>query len=58
VFGWILLRVSGGAEQLDLHHFQVTFAPLLFGVGIAVILALFLKETGPAVRPALNTGEG
>ena len=57
VFGWILLRVSGGAEQLDLHHFQVTFAPLLFGVGIAVILALFLKETGPAVRPALNTGE-
>jgi len=57
VFGWILLRVSGGAEHLDLHHFQVTFAPLLFGVGIAVILALFLKETGPAVRPALNTGE-
>ncbi|HKO63258.1 MAG TPA: MFS transporter [Pyrinomonadaceae bacterium] len=57
VFGWILLRVSGGAEILNLHHYQVTFAPLLFGVVIAVILALFLKETGPAVRPALNTGE-
>lgn len=50
VFGWILLRVSGGAEELDLHHYQVTFAPLLYGVGIAVILALLLKETGPAVR--------
>ena len=54
VFGWILLRVSGGAENLNLHHYQVTFAPLLFGVGIAVILAFLLKETGPAVRPALN----
>jgi MFS family permease len=29
VFGWILLRVSRGAERLDLHHYQVTFAPLL-----------------------------
>jgi MFS family permease len=50
VFGWILLRVSGGAERLDLHHYQVTFAPLLYGVGIAIVLTLLLKETGPAVR--------
>jgi MFS family permease len=50
VFGWILLRVSGGAEHLVLHHYQVTFAPLLVGVGIAIVLTLLLKETGPAVR--------
>ncbi|MFZ0060899.1 MAG: MFS transporter [Pyrinomonadaceae bacterium] len=50
VFGWILLRVSGGAERLALHHYQLTFAPLLYGVGIAIVLTLFLKETGPAVR--------
>jgi MFS family permease len=51
VFGWILLRVSGGAERLVLHHYQETFTPLLYGVGIAMVLTLLLKETGPAVRP-------
>ena len=50
VFGAILLRVSGGAERLVLHHYQQTFAPLLYGVGIATVLTLLLKETGPAVR--------
>jgi MFS family permease len=50
VFGAILLRVSGGAERLVLHHYQLTFAPLLYGVGIATVLTLLLKETGPAGR--------
>jgi hypothetical protein len=53
VFGWILGSVSGGAARMELHHYQSTFVPLLGGVGIAIILALVLKETGPAVRPAL-----
>jgi MFS family permease len=57
VFGWILLRVSRGAEYLDLHHYQVTFAPLLIGVGIAIVLALLLRETGPAARTAPITEE-
>jgi MFS family permease len=50
VFGWILQGVSGGSEQLDLPHFQTTFSPLLLGVGLAILLTLLLKETGPAVQ--------
>ena len=50
VFGWVLQTVSGGASRLDVGHFQTTFTPLLYGVAIAVVLTLLLKETGPAVR--------
>jgi len=50
VFGWILQRVSGGAAQMELEHYQTAFVPLLYGVAIAIVLAFVLKETGPAVR--------
>jgi MFS family permease len=50
VFGWILSRVSGGATEMKLSDFQTTFTPLLFGVAIAILLVLLLKETGRAVR--------
>ncbi|HEX7772015.1 MAG TPA: MFS transporter, partial [Pyrinomonadaceae bacterium] len=50
VFGWILHGVSGGAEQMELQHFRTTFTPLLAGVALAILLTLFLKETGPAAR--------
>ena len=50
VFGWLLQRASGGAAQLDLSHFRSAFSPLLVGVAIAIVLAFFLKETGPAAR--------
>ena len=50
VFGWSLQRVSGGAARIELEHYQSTFTPLLYGVVIAIILVLLLKETGPAVR--------
>ena len=50
VFGWTLQSVSAGAARMELSHFQTTFRPLLYGVAIAVLLTLFLKETGPAVR--------
>jgi MFS family permease len=49
VFGWILLSVSGGAPTMTLDHYQTAFEPLLYGVGLAIVLTLFLKETGPAV---------
>jgi MFS family permease len=49
VFGWILLSVSGGAATMTLDHYQTAFEPLLYGVGLAILLTLLLKETGPAV---------
>ena len=51
VFAWILLAVGGGAPTMTLEHYQTTFEPLLYGVGLAIVLTLLLKETGPAVRP-------
>lgn len=57
VFGWILLRVSGGAALMELGHYRAAFVPLLYGVAIAIVLALMLKETGPAVRTTPVTSE-
>jgi len=55
VFGWLLQR-AGSGEPLDLEHYQITFQPMLYGVVLAIVLALLLKETGPAARakPAIT----
>jgi MFS family permease len=50
VFGWILVNVAGGAAQMSLEHYQTAFEPLLYGVVLAIVLTLFLRETGQAVR--------
>jgi MFS family permease len=50
VFGRLLLRVSDGAERLELQHYQSAFGLFLYGVALAILLTLFLRETGPAVR--------
>jgi hypothetical protein len=50
VFARALHVVSGGAARMKLEHYQTTFQPLLYGVGLALLLALLLKETGPAGR--------
>ena len=54
VFSGILTRVSDGATDRTLQHYQATFAPLLIGVGLAILLTLFLRETGPASRGRLQ----
>jgi MFS family permease len=58
VFGWILLNVGAGLAQLRLEHYQTAFAPLLVGVALAILLTLFLKETGPAIRLRSVTARG
>jgi MFS family permease len=50
VFAGLLRTASGGAEELALEHYQAAFQPLLYGVGLAILLTLVLKETGPAAR--------
>jgi len=56
VFGWVLLAVGSGAEGMDLEHYQTAFEPLLYGVGVAIVLTLLLKETGSAARRRAPAG--
>jgi MFS family permease len=46
VFGWILVKESAGSDQFIMKDYQMTFTPLIIGVGLAILLAFFLKETG------------
>jgi MFS family permease len=50
VFGARLMREPSEAEVSNLAHYQSGFQPLLYGILLALILTLFLRETGPAVR--------
>ena len=50
VFGWILVKVSGGGQSMNLEHYQTAFEPLMYGVAAAILLIFLLKETGPRVR--------
>jgi MFS family permease len=49
VFGWLLVKVSAGSGQFIIKDYQMTFAPLIIGVGLAIFLAFFLKETGQTI---------
>jgi MFS family permease len=48
VFGWLLMTVGRGSSQMTLDHYQTAFEPLLYGVALAIVLTLLLKETGSA----------
>jgi len=57
VFASLLMKVSGGASAMTLENYQDAFRPLLYGVVLAIVLTLLLKETGPAGRaPAAPAG--
>jgi MFS family permease len=49
VFAGLLTRVSGGGAR-DLADYQQAFVPLVYGIGLAILLAFFLRETGAAAR--------
>jgi len=48
VFGWILAAIGGGTARLE--HYQTAFQPLMYGIGLAIVLTFLLKETGSAVQ--------
>ncbi len=50
VFGARLVAMPEGGADAALAHYQAGFQPLLYGILVALILTLFLKETGPGVR--------
>jgi MFS family permease len=56
VFGWLLQHISGGATPMEKGHYQTAFAPMLFGVALAIVLTFFLRETGPAVNASASSG--
>jgi hypothetical protein len=46
-FGTLLASASEGTMR-ELIHYQTAFSPLLLVVALAIILAFYLRETGPA----------
>ncbi|MCC6847546.1 MAG: MFS transporter [Deltaproteobacteria bacterium] len=46
------LLTGGDTGGAGLPTYQAAFEPLLYGVGLAIVLTLLLKETGPAVAVA------
>jgi MFS family permease len=55
VFAWTLRAASGGGT-LQHEHFQTAFQPLLWGVALAIVLTVVLKETGPGARAPVPIG--
>lgn len=55
LFGARLVGIPEGNVDLALAHYQAGFKPLLYGIAIALVLSMFLKETGPAAKKVLRT---
>ena len=50
--GWLTEASAGGDRELA--HYQATFQPLLYGVALAILLTLLLRETGPKARQTIG----
>jgi MFS family permease len=51
VYGWIFQRNAGASNSIE--HYQATFESLLYGIALAIILAIVMKETGSGARGIL-----
>lgn len=54
VFAGLLHRAAGGADAMTRAHYQSAFEPLLYGIVVAIVCALLMKETGPAAAGPLK----
>ena len=55
MFAARLVRISGGDDRV-LADYQATFQPMLYGIALAILLTLLLRETGTARRaPSIAT---
>jgi MFS family permease len=54
VFAGLLVGAAGGAASA-IEQYQTAFEPMLYAVGLAIVLTMFLKETGPAAQPPVVT---
>ena len=46
----LVMRKLSATKPVGLGHYQITFQPLIYGVALAMVLMLALKETGLATR--------
>jgi sugar phosphate permease len=46
----LVMRKLSATKPVGLGHYQTTFQPLIYGVALAMVLMLALKETGLAAR--------
>lgn len=56
IFGRMMETVSQTGSP-GLEHYQLVFQPLLYGVVLALLLTLALKETGPTANASMITQE-
>lgn len=58
VFGRLMIGATPIDGKMTLEHYQATFAPMLAGLLVAMVLAVFLRETGSAARSASPAKHG
>jgi MFS family permease len=56
MFAARLMRISGGGDRA-LGDYQATFQPMLYGIVLAILLTLLLRETGTARRAVTPSTE-
>jgi len=57
VFAGLLQSAAGPAGEMTRAHYQAAFLPLVYGVGLAVVLTFFLRETGRAAAPPVQLAQ-